>query len=56
MILHRRYLQKYRPKVAIIREEGSNGDREMTSAFYMAGFETWDIAMTDLLSGKSRLE
>ena len=43
--------QKDKPRVAILREEGSNGDREMTSAFYMAGFEAWDVAMTDLLSG-----
>lgn len=41
-----------KPKVAIIREEGSNGDREMSSAFYQAGFEVWDITMTDLLEGK----
>lgn len=40
-----------KPKVAVIREEGSNGDREMASAFYQAGFEVWDIAMTDLLAG-----
>lgn len=40
---------KDKPKVAIIREEGSNGDREMTSAFYQAGFECWDVTMTDLL-------
>jgi phosphoribosylformylglycinamidine synthase len=38
-----------KPKVAIIREEGSNGDREMTSAFFQAGFETWDVTMTDFL-------
>ncbi|MBI5188172.1 MAG: phosphoribosylformylglycinamidine synthase [Nitrospirae bacterium] len=38
-----------KPKVAIIREEGSNGDREMTSAFYQAGFDVWDVTMTDLL-------
>lgn len=38
--------------VAIIREEGSNSDREMTSAFYQAGFEVHDVTMTDLLSGK----
>jgi len=38
-----------KPKVAIIREEGSNGDREMTSAFFAAGFEPWDVTMTDLL-------
>lgn len=40
-----------KPKVAVIREEGSNGDREMAAAFYAAGFEPWDIAMSDLLSG-----
>jgi phosphoribosylformylglycinamidine synthase len=44
-----------KPKVAIIREEGSNGDREMTSAFYQSGFEVWDITMTDLLEGRSNL-
>ncbi|KAL2248820.1 probable phosphoribosylformylglycinamidine synthase, chloroplastic/mitochondrial [Sesamum indicum] len=40
-----------KPKVAIIREEGSNGDREMSGAFYAAGFEPWDITMSDLLNG-----
>lgn len=40
-----------KPKVAIIREEGSNGDREMAAAFYAAGFEPWDVAMSDLLKG-----
>lgn len=44
-----------KPKVAIIREEGSNGDREMTAAFFAAGFEPWDIAMTDLLDRKADL-
>jgi phosphoribosylformylglycinamidine synthase len=44
------------PKIAIIREEGSNGDREMTSAFYMAGFDTWDVTMTDLLNGYANLD
>lgn len=39
-----------KPDVAIIREEGSNGDREMASAFYFAGFNAWDIMMTDLLN------
>jgi len=45
-----------KPKVAIIREEGSNGDREMTSAFYMAGFETWDVSINDLIAGKINLD
>ena len=38
-------------RVAIVREEGSNGDREMTSAFYAAGFEPWDVTMSDLRTG-----
>ncbi|MDR3089933.1 MAG: phosphoribosylformylglycinamidine synthase [Desulfobulbaceae bacterium] len=41
-----------KPKVAILREEGSNSDREMAAAFYLAGFEPWDICMRDLLDGK----
>ncbi|MDA8100874.1 MAG: phosphoribosylformylglycinamidine synthase [Nitrospiraceae bacterium] len=45
-----------KPKVAIIREEGSNGDREMASAFFLAGFEPWDVVMTDLLSGRVGLD
>jgi phosphoribosylformylglycinamidine synthase len=41
-----------KPKVAILRDEGSNSDREMSSAFFSAGFEPWDVTMTDLLSGR----
>ncbi|KAK3018909.1 hypothetical protein RJ639_005114 [Escallonia herrerae] len=44
-----------KPKVAVIREEGSNGDREMSAAFYAAGFEPWDVAMSDLLNGEISL-
>lgn len=44
-----------KPAVAIVREEGSNGDREMSSAFYAAGFEPWDITMTDLLDKRIAL-
>ena len=47
---------KRKPAVAIIREEGSNGDREMTSAFYAAGFEPWDVTISDLLAGRTTLE
>jgi len=36
------------PKVAIVREEGSNGDREMAMAFSSVGFEVWDVCMSDL--------
>ncbi len=45
-----------KPKVAILREEGSNGDREMTSAFFHAGFTPWDVTMTDLINGRVTLE
>lgn len=44
-----------RPKVAVMREEGSNGDREMTAAFHMAGFEAWDVSVRDILSGTAKL-
>lgn len=46
---------KAKPTVAIIREEGSNGDREMASAFYYADFEPWDVTMTDLLNKRVSL-
>ncbi|UCH45205.1 MAG: phosphoribosylformylglycinamidine synthase subunit PurQ, partial [Nitrospiraceae bacterium] len=42
-------------KIAIIREEGSNSDREMSGAFFQAGFEPWDVTMTDLLEGQVSL-
>ena len=45
-----------KPKIAILRDEGSNSDREMTSAFYSAGFEPWDICMNDLLEGTINLD
>jgi phosphoribosylformylglycinamidine synthase len=45
-----------KPNVAIIREEGSNGDREMASAFFLAGFEPWDVTVTDLLAGRITLD
>ncbi|THB79189.1 MAG: phosphoribosylformylglycinamidine synthase, partial [Desulfobulbaceae bacterium] len=45
-----------KPKIAILRDEGSNSDREMTSAFYAAGFEPWDICMNDLLQESINLD
>ncbi|MBI2854208.1 MAG: phosphoribosylformylglycinamidine synthase [Chloroflexi bacterium] len=45
-----------KPRVAILREEGTNGDREMAAAFYLAGFEPWDVTMTDLAEGRISLE
>jgi phosphoribosylformylglycinamidine synthase len=45
-----------KPKVAVIRQEGSNGDREMISAFIAAGFEVWDVTVSDLLRGEVKLD
>jgi phosphoribosylformylglycinamidine synthase len=39
-------------RVAVIREEGSNGDREMAAAVNAAGMEPWDITMSDLIAGE----
>jgi phosphoribosylformylglycinamidine synthase len=47
---------RVRPRIGIVREEGSNGDREMTAAFHAAGFECWDLAMSDLLAGRATLD
>jgi phosphoribosylformylglycinamidine synthase len=47
---------KPRPKAAIIREKGSNSEREMANAMYLAGFDVKDIHMTDLISGRENLE
>ncbi len=43
-------------KAAVIREKGSNSEREMAHALYLAGFEVIDVHMTDLMSGRERLE
>lgn len=45
-----------KPKAAVIREKGSNSEREMANAMYLAGFEVKDVHMTDLISGRETLE
>jgi len=45
-----------RPKAAIIREKGSNSERELALALFLAGFEVRDVHMTDLVSGRETLE
>jgi len=45
-----------RPTAAIIREKGSNGDREMAWALHLAGFAVKDVHMTDLISGREDLK
>ncbi|MFO7720602.1 MAG: phosphoribosylformylglycinamidine synthase subunit PurQ, partial [Gillisia sp.] len=47
---------KPRIKAAIIREKGSNSEREMARAMYLAGFDVKDVHMTDLISGRETLE
>ena len=47
---------KFRPKAAVIREKGSNSEREMANAMYLAGFDVKDVHMTDLISGRETLE
>jgi len=45
-----------RPRVAILREQGVNGQVEMAAAFDRAGFESLDVHMTDLIAGRISLE
>ena len=45
-----------RPKVAILREQGVNGQVEMAAAFDRAGFEAIDVHMSDIISGRTRLD
>ncbi|MBR2089089.1 MAG: phosphoribosylformylglycinamidine synthase, partial [Fibrobacter sp.] len=45
-----------RPKMAILREQGVNGELEMAAAFAKAGFESIDVHMTDILSGRVSLK
>ena len=44
------------PKAAIIREKGTNGEREMAYALYLAGFDVKDVMMTDLTTGRETLD
>ncbi len=47
---------KPRPKAAVIREKGTNSERELAYALYLAGFDVKDVHMTDLTSGRETLE
>jgi len=48
--------KKPRPKAAILREKGSNSEREMAHAMYLAGWDVRDVHMTDLMTGRETLE
>ncbi len=43
-------------RAAVVREKGSNSEREMAYAFYLAGFDVKDVTMTDLVSGRETLD
>ena len=43
-------------RAAIVREKGTNGEREMAYSLYLAGFDVKDVHMTDLISGRETLE
>ncbi|WP_255353112.1 phosphoribosylformylglycinamidine synthase [Pedobacter sp. Leaf176] len=47
---------KPKPKAAVIREKGSNSERELANAMFLAGFDVKDVHMTDLISGRETLE
>ncbi|WP_457675846.1 phosphoribosylformylglycinamidine synthase [Thiolapillus sp.] len=49
------FLEISRPKMAILREQGVNGQQEMAYAFHKAGFECVDVHMSDLLAGRVSL-
>ena len=50
------FIAKRRPKLAILREQGVNSQVEMSYAMAKAGFETFDVHMSDLQSGRARLD
>ena len=49
------FVNAARPRIAILREQGVNGQVEMAAAFDRAGFETVDVHMSDIIAGRVRL-
>jgi phosphoribosylformylglycinamidine synthase len=56
LIPERINIKSSRPRIAILREQGVNGQNEMAAAFNEVGFECIDVHMTDLLSNKQKLD
>lgn len=50
------YIEGARPRMAILREQGVNGQVEMAAAFHKAGFECVDVHMSDILTGRVTLD
>lgn len=49
------FVSAAKPRIAILREQGVNGQVEMAAAFDRAGFETFDVPMSDIISGRVSL-
>ena len=49
-------IQSARPRIAVLREQGVNGQLEMAAAFDRAGFQSVDVHMSDLISGRASLD
>ncbi len=47
---------KIKPKAAVLREKGSNSERELAHALFLSGFDVKDVHMTDLIEGRETLE
>ncbi len=50
------FIKRARPRLAILREQGVNSHLEMSYAMHQAGFETFDVHMSDLQAGRARLD
>jgi phosphoribosylformylglycinamidine synthase len=50
------YINSAKPRMAILREQGVNGQVEMAASFDKAGFEAVDVHMSDILSGRVKLD
>ncbi len=50
------FINRARPKLAVLREQGVNSHLEMSYAMHLAGFETYDVHMSDLQAGRARLD
>jgi phosphoribosylformylglycinamidine synthase len=50
------FVHAARPKIAVLREQGVNSQVEMSMALHLAGFDTFDVHMSDLQAGRARLD
>lgn len=55
-VSYRRQSKSGKARAAVIRDKGTNGDRELAFAFYSAGFDVLDVTMSDMVAGRETLE